>query len=353
MRVLVTGHRGYLGAVLVPLLRRAGHVVVGLDSGLFRRCRFGPAECAAWELECDLRDVQRSDLEGFQAVIHLAGLAGADLAARFPRLAVEVDHRAASRLAGVARSAGVERFIHASPAEVYAPPADPTRPVNEDDPLGSASPWADAQASLEEDLSWLAGDRFSPVSLRLAPVFGYSPSHRLDLPLNALVAEAHTTGRITLAEGDESWAPLVHVEDVARAFVCALTARRRVVHGQAFNVTAAGEPLRRTELIALVQRLTRCQVRRVPAVGQPRPTCPPLDAQKIGERLGFQPIWGARLGILELLSAYRLHRLTAAEVHADRYRRAAHLERLLRSGALSADLRPTTASTAALARASA
>lgn len=351
MRVLVTGHRGYLGGVLVPLLRQAGHLVVGLDSDLYRRCSFGRSEGPVWELEADLRDVRRCDLEGYQAVIHLGGVSDAGVAERHEEQATEINHRAAVRLAGVARAAGVERFVYASSALNYAGLPDPDQALSEDCLLDPLDPLARMQVLAERDLSWLASEGFSPVCLRLAPVFGYSPRHRLDLLVNELVAEAHATGKVSLAgEGDE-WCPLVHVEDVARALACVLVAPRQEVHAQAFNL-AASEPYRLRELVDLVRRTTRAQLRRVAGPSSLPPRTYPLDCEKIARRLGFQPIWSARLGILELQGAYRLHRLTRAELGADRYRRGAHLERLITSGALSPALRPDTCAPA-LARASA
>ncbi|MBC7172328.1 MAG: SDR family oxidoreductase, partial [Polyangiaceae bacterium] len=224
MRVLLTGHKGYIGTVLAPMLEAAGHEVHGLDSDIFERCTFGaPPREIPWTRK-DIRDVELRDVEGFDAVIHLAGLSNDPLGDLDPALTYEINHHATVRLAELARRAGVHRFLFSSSCSNYGA-SDGESILDEESELRPVTPYGKAKALAEQDLAALADSRFCPVYLRNATAYGVSPRLRFDLVLNNLVAWAHTTGAVHLKSDGSAWRPLVHIEDISRAFLALLTAR--------------------------------------------------------------------------------------------------------------------------------
>src|SRR5215208_1225294 len=286
MRVLVTGHHGYIGSVLVPLFLEAGHEVVGLDSDLFEDCllpgQHPPPEVPS--LRRDLRDVEADDLAGFQAVVHLAGLSNDPLGNLDSGLTHEINESGSLRLARLAREAGVERFVFSS----------------------SCTPYGVSKVRFEQQLSSLADDRFSPTYLRNATVYGVSPRLRVDLVLNNLMAYAVTTGRIHMLSDGTPWRPIVHIEDIARAFLAVLEAPRERVHGEAFNVGRTEENYRIRELAEIVsETVPGCRITYAEGAG-PDKRCYRVDCGKIARVLpDFQPRWDARRGAEELYEAYR------------------------------------------------
>jgi len=215
MKVLITGHDGYIGAVLAPTLRDAGHEVAGLDSFLFEGCALGPEPAGIPALRLDVRDVEVEDLRGFDAVVHLAAISKDPLGHLDPKRTYEINHLATVRLARLAKRAGVERFVFASSCSLYGA-ASPNDLLTESAPFNPVTPYGRSKVLAERDLSKVADDDFSPVFLRNATVYGYSPRLRLDLVVNDLVASAFTTGRVVIKSDGTPWRPLVHVEDVAR-----------------------------------------------------------------------------------------------------------------------------------------
>jgi nucleoside-diphosphate-sugar epimerase len=347
MRLLVTGHEGYLGAVLAPFLEDHGHEVVGLDSGLFAEAGFGddsrlrrvPA------LRRDLRAVEPQDLAGFDAVVHLAGLSNDPLGYLDPRLTVEINETASVRLARLARAAGVGRFLFSSSCSNYGAAGDDF--LDETAPLNPVTPYARSKVRMEEELHRLADERFSPVSLRNATVYGASSRLRLDLVLNNLVAWAHTTGRVRLLSDGTPWRPIVHVEDVARAFLALLEAPRERVHDRAFNVGRDAENYRIRELAEIVaETIPGTEVEVAPGAGPDlrnyRVTCARLDAAVPG----WAPRWDARRGARELAEAYRSQGLTREIFDGPRYKRLAWIQSLQARGLLDGELRWAAASPA-------
>ncbi|MYZ16892.1 SDR family oxidoreductase, partial [Streptomyces sp. SID337] len=223
MRVLLTGHQGYLGTVMAPVLTAAGHDVVGLDSGLFADCVLGPRPEDPPGPRVDLRDVTPDHLTGIDAVIHLAALSNDPLGALAPDLTYDINHHASVRLARLAREAGVRRFLYASTCSVYGA-AGGGELVAEDAPLRPVTPYAESKVRVEDDLHALADDDFSPVYMRNATAFGYSPRLRADIVLNNLVGHALLSGEVLVLSDGTPWRPLVHAADIARAFTAALTA---------------------------------------------------------------------------------------------------------------------------------
>ena len=229
MRVLVTGHQGYLGTVMVPILQAAGHDVTGLDSGFFADCVLGPdAAGSAGTIRVDLRDVAIEQLIGFDAVIHLAALSNDPLGALAPQITYDINHHASVRLARLAKAAGVQRFLYASTCSVYGSAGDDL--VTEDAPLRPLTPYAESKVRVEDDVAAIADESFSPVFLRNATAFGFSPRLRADIVLNNLVGHAMLTGDVRVLSDGTPWRPLVHARDIAAAFLTALEAPIDKVH---------------------------------------------------------------------------------------------------------------------------
>src|SRR4051794_37469202 len=248
MRVLVTGNLGYIGCILTPLLVDRGYDVAGLDSDLFGNCTFHGIVPRVPTLLKDIRDVEVGDLHGFDAVIHLAGLSNDPLGDLNPELTMEVNHLASVRLAKLAREAGVQRFLFSSSCSTYGAAGDDL--IDESAAFNPVTPYGRSKVLAEQGIAPLANDVFTPVFLRNATAYGLSPRLRFDLVLNNLVAWAYSTGRIFLKSDGTPWRPIVHIEDISRAFIAALDAPPDLVHNRAFNV--AVENFRISELAEIV-----------------------------------------------------------------------------------------------------
>ncbi|HUI06160.1 MAG TPA: SDR family oxidoreductase [Verrucomicrobiae bacterium] len=339
MRVLVTGHKGYIGTVMVPMLLGAGHEVVGLDSDLFEACTFGTNGIREIpEMRKDVRDVAADDLQGFDAVIHLAGLSNDPLGDLNPELTYEINHRASVRLAQLSKELGVSRFVFSSSCSNYGAGGEDM--LTEESPFNPVTPYGKSKVLVEQDVSKLADDRFSPTFLRNATAFGVSPRLRFDLVLNNLAAWAVTTGRIYIKSDGTPWRPIVHIADISRAFLAVLTAPRELVHNQAFNVGRNEDNYRIRTLAEIVKETAPdCRIEFAEGAG-PDKRCYRVDCSKILRTLpGFQPQWSARLGARELHTAYRQVGLTLEEFEGERYKRVAHIQKLLRTGSIDASLR--------------
>ncbi|MEU3249810.1 SDR family oxidoreductase [Streptomyces sp. NPDC006997] len=310
MRVLLTGHQGYLGTVMAPVLTAAGHEVVGLDSGLFADCVLGPAPADPPGHRVDLRDVTAEHLAGVDAVIHLAALSNDPLGALAPDLTYDINHHASVRLARLARDAGVERFLYASTCSVYGA-AGGEGLVGEDAPLRPVTPYAESKVRVEDDLRQLADGDFSPVYLRNATAFGFSPRLRADIVLNNLVGHALLTGEVLVLSDGTPWRPLVHAADIARAFAAALVAPRRAVHDQAFNIGSEVNNVTVAEIAEQVAEAVAGSKVRITGESGADPRSYRVDFSRFRAAVpGFDCAWTVERGALELADAYRAHGLT-------------------------------------------
>jgi nucleoside-diphosphate-sugar epimerase len=339
VRVLVTGHAGYIGAVMVPWLQAAGHEVVGLDSDLFAGCDLGTHRPSAPALHCDLRDVPGAALRGFDAVIHLAAISNDPLGNLNPGCTHEINHRASLRLAELARAAGVRRFLYSSSCSVYGA-ASPDEVLDETAAFRPLTAYAESKVRVEADLAELACDSFSPTSLRNATVYGVSPRLRGDLVVNNLVGWAFATGRVHLKSDGSPWRPLVHVEDVCRAFASVLVAPRELVHDEAFNVGRPGENHRIRDVAEAVRAALPGSRIDFAADAGPDPRCYRVDFGKLARTLPeFAPAWTVASGVEQLVRAYERVGLRREELEGDRFVRIERILRLIREGRLGPDLR--------------
>jgi nucleoside-diphosphate-sugar epimerase len=338
MKVLVTGHRGYIGVEMVPALRAAGHDVVGLDIGLFDECDFSAPPDDIPGLRVDLRDVVPAQMAGFDAVIHLAALSNDPLGDLDRRITYDINLEASVRLARAAKEAGVRRFLFSSSCSLYGAGGDGL--LDESAAFYPVTAYGESKVRVEQELAKLADAAFAPVYLRNATAYGVSRRLRADIVVNNLVGHAFTTGKVLLQSDGTPWRPLVHIGDINAAFLACLTAPVEAIHDQAFNVGRTGENFQIRQVAELVAEVVPgCEVAFATGASADARNYR-VDFGKIESKLpGYRPTWTLRKGIEELYSAYKRAALTKEVFLGPAYYRLRTVRGLQERGLLDHELR--------------
>jgi len=337
MRILVAGDRGYLGGVIVPLFRQAGHDVVGLDAGWYDGCDFGPPPGGYEQRTADIRDVHSDELVGLDAVVNLAAISNDPVGDLNPRVTYSVNADGAIHLGRMAKAAGIPRYVFSSSCSLYG--AATGGPCTEEASFNPVTPYGESKIMAEAGLAELADENFSPTYLRNATAYGSSPRLRADIVVNNLTGTAFTRGEVRLQSDGSPWRPLVHAEDIGRAFLAVLEAPRSAVHNQAFNVGRDEDVLQIRDIATMVASAVDAPVTFAPSAG-PDKRDYRVDFTKIRRELpAFQPRWTVADGIDELIGDMRRFGLASTDFEGPRYVRLARIRELMATGRLDDQLR--------------
>ncbi|WP_075109834.1 NAD-dependent epimerase/dehydratase family protein [Halofilum ochraceum] len=340
MRVLVTGHKGFIGTVMVPILVNAGHEVTGLDSDLYRASTYGEmSPLPPRELIKDVRDIEAGDLEGIDAVVHLAALSNDMLGDLNPEWTWDINYRASVRVAELARDCGVGRFVFASSCSMYGASGGDA-PLDETAAFNPVTAYAKSKVLVEQEVTGMATDNFSPVFMRNATAYGLSPRIRFDVVINNLTAWAYTTGQVLMKSDGSPWRPLVHIADISRSVLAVLEAPREAIHNRAFNIGADRENYRIRELAEMVRDVVpECELGFAEGAGPDQRNYRVSFARFAQAFPAYVPQWTAHDGILELYEGYRRIGLDRDDYEGSRYKRIAQLQQRLAAGDLDDTLR--------------
>lgn len=337
MKVLVTGSCGYIGTVLSPMLLNEGHEVVGLDSDLYEQCTFVGEITDIPLIKKDIRNIEKDDLQGFDAIIHLAGLSNDPLGDYCPQLTEAINEKASIRLAKLAKQADVRRFLFASSCSNYGSAGDHF--LDEKSKFNPVTPYGLSKVKVEQALNTLADKTFCPTYIRASTAYGISPRIRFDLVANNLTAWAFTTGKVYLKSDGSPWRPIVHIEDISRAYIAALHAPVELVYNEAFNVGTTTENYQIKDIAKIVKEVVPgCEIDFAPDAG-PDKRCYRVDCNKIAHTLHeFKPQWTAWRGIEQLYQEFKRTGLTLEEFEGPKFKRIAHIKQLIEKGLLDENL---------------
>jgi nucleoside-diphosphate-sugar epimerase len=335
MRICVTGCSGYLGSMLTPELMRRGYDVVGLDTGFYSdRSLYRDGSSTPMTVVKDLRLVQEKDLEGLDAIVHMAELSNDPLGDLAPNITFEINHQASVRLAELSKRAGVERFVYMSSCSVYGIASEDF--VDEESPVNPQTAYGECKTLVERDLKTMADDAFSPTFLRNATAYGASPRMRFDIVLNNLAGLAWTTKKIAMTSDGTPWRPLVHGLDICQAIIAVLEAPVEAVANQVFNVGDTDHNYRVKEIAEIVGEVfPGCEV----SFGPPSPDNRSyrVSFEKIQKCLpGFKCRWDARRGAQQLLDLFRRVDMTEEVFQYRTFTRLKQLEYLIRTQQIDA-----------------